>query len=217
MMKRYGISGFLIVFIVSIVFLTYGVVYSQQPAQPPKPVQPIKPIPPGQPGQPVPPAQQAKPSAPQSALPVNAPNQPGSVNAPGISNASGAVKKVEDEVYVYNPKNRRDPFLSVITARLEKKKEEDRRKKNRPLERYDLGEIKLLAVVKGDKNKSYALIKLPDNKFYNIKIGTTLGVNNGKVKRIDDDKIVVTESVLDVRGNAETRDITLKLRKEEEE
>jgi len=80
-------------------------------------------------------------------------------------------KKVEKEEYLYDAKGRRDPFLPLITL---VKQKPAKKKGAKPIESFDLEEIKLLAIA-WDKNKYYALIMLPDRKTFTITEGMTLG------------------------------------------
>jgi type IV pilus assembly protein PilP len=137
-------------------------------------------------------------------------------SAPSSSTAPAAVKsegpKVEREIYVYDPKGRRDPFMSlaqVSRARAERKKGAS------PMENFDVDEIKLIAIA-SDSQQYYALITLPDNKSYTIRKGMTLGLYNGKVAEITKDSVLIKEQVKDYRGQTKTKDTILKLRKEEE-
>src|ERR1039457_4700866 len=91
-----------------------------------------------------PPAQ--KPKAPAPAVQAPLPEEP----------------KVEKEVYSYEAKGRRDPFLSLI---VDIKEKPQHKKKANPVENFDVDEIKLIAIV-WDKNNSYAMITLPDGKSY---------------------------------------------------
>jgi len=121
--------------------------------------------------------------------------------------------KVEKEIYVYDPKGRRDPFMTLIQA---SKPKVQRKKGSGPMESFDVDEIKLSAIA-WDSQQYYALITLPDNKSYTIRKGMTLGLNNGKVAEITKDSVLISEQVKDYRGQAKTKDTTLRLRKEEEE
>ena len=121
--------------------------------------------------------------------------------------------KVENEVYVYDPKGRRDPFLSLVQVA---KAKVQRKPGASPIENYDVDDIKLIAIA-SDSKQYYALITLPDKKSYTIRKGMTLGLNNGKVKEITKDSVFIQEQVKDYKGQNKTKDTTLKLRKEGEE
>jgi type IV pilus assembly protein PilP len=122
-------------------------------------------------------------------------------------------KKVEKEVYNYDAKDRRDPFISLVAVAKEKPV---RTKKANPVENYDVDEIKISAIV-WDSRQYYALITLPDGKSYTITKGVTLGIYGGKVADISKDMVLIREQVKDYRGQSKTKDTTLRLRKEEVE
>lgn len=127
--------------------------------------------------------------------------------------ATPAVKAVPTpEVYNYDAKGRRDPFTSLIKIAKERQR---RKKSSNPMENFDVSEMKLTAIVWGG-NGHYALITLPDNKSYTIREGMTLGLYGGKVEKITRDSVLVREHIKDYRGRLETKDTTLRLRKEGE-
>ncbi len=120
--------------------------------------------------------------------------------------------KVEKEIYVYDPKGRRDPFMSLVQV---SKPKAQRKKGASPIENFDVDEIKLIAIA-WDSNQYYALITMPDAKSYTIRKGMTLGLNNGKVIDITKDSVFIQEQVKDYKGQTKSKDTILKLRKEEE-
>jgi type IV pilus assembly protein PilP len=122
-------------------------------------------------------------------------------------------QKEDANVYTYESKGRRDPFMSLITATKEKMQ---RKKRANPIENFDVDEIRLIAIV-WDKQGSYAMITLPDGKSYTIRKGITLGLYGGKVEDITKDSVLIREQVKDYRGQLKTKDTQLKLRKEGEE
>lgn len=150
--------------------------------------------------------QPAAPKKPEAAKPIPA-------AAPQQAVVQPAEIKAEKEVYVYEPKDRRDPFSSLIEV-----KQAGTRKALKgapPIESFDVDEIKLIAIA-WDRQQSYAMITLPDNKSYTIRKGMTLGIYGGKVSEITPDSVIITEKVKDYRGQIKIKDTILKLRKEEE-
>jgi Tfp pilus assembly protein PilP len=119
-------------------------------------------------------------------------------------------EKVEQEVYVYDAKGRRDPFMSLVVVA---KQRPNVKKKANPIENYDVSEITLSAIV-WDKQHHYALITLPDKKSYTIRKGMTLGLYGGKVFDITRDSVLIREQIKDYRGRLKTKDTLLKLRNE---
>ncbi len=112
----------------------------------------------------------------------------------------------------YNPQGRRDPFLSLVKI---VKKTPLKRKDAPPIESFSVEEIKLLAIA-SDKDESYALVLLPNQKTYTIKKGMLLGLEGGKVEEISEEKVVIREIVKDYRGNLKPKDTVLKLHKGED-
>ncbi len=155
-----------------------------------------KPAPPKQQGQ------KARPAVPQSS--------PESVTAPVEK------KPVAPEGYTYEPKGRRDPFLSIIEASKREKEAEKKKKGLKPSEAYDVRDIKVIAIAK-DRKRYYAMIQLPDKKYFTIREGMTLGMYGGKVISINDNGVTVREFVKNYKGEIQPRDTILKLRKEEGE
>ena len=134
-----------------------------------------------------------------------------------VSPASATVQKeepkVEKEIYVYDPKGRRDPFKSLVQVT---KSKAQRKKGASPIENFDVDEIKLIAIA-WDSKQYYALITMPDKKSYTIRKGMTLGLNNGKVIDITSDSVLIREQIKDYKGQSKSKDTILKLRKEGEE
>jgi Tfp pilus assembly protein PilP len=131
-------------------------------------------------------------------------------------NETKAIKKVP---YTYKSGERRDPFLSIIEAtraQREAKKKGTKGQQQQPLENYNLTQIRLIAIV-WNKNVSIAQVGLPDNKFYTIKLGTSVGIHGGKVHEIKENAIVIREYKPDFKGILKAEDTVLSLRKEEGE
>ena len=137
--------------------------------------------------------------------PVAQPAQPAASQAPVPQE-----EKIEKLSYDYDPKGRRDPFQSLVDVAKAKPK---RSAGKRPIENFDVDEIRLSAIV-WDQKEYYALITLPDSKSYTIKRGMTLGLYGGKVVEITKDSVLIREQVKDYRGQLKTKDTLLKLRKE---
>ena len=120
------------------------------------------------------------------------------------------VKKAAQEIYTYDSRGKRDPFLSLVMML---KQKPERQKGANPFESYSVDEINLLAIA-WDDQKYYALIMLPDKKSYTITEGMKLGLYGGKVQKITKDMVIIRENVKDYRGEIKPRDSILKLQKE---
>ncbi|MDA8156380.1 MAG: pilus assembly protein PilP [Actinomycetota bacterium] len=131
--------------------------------------------------------------------------------APGVANS--APVKPEEETFEYNADGRRDPFLSLIYVQKQAQANK-KRKIAIPLEEYDLSDFQLEAVV--ISGNRYAMVKLPNGKYYDLRIGTVAGVNGGRVVRISRNSVTIVESIPDFKGVKHNNAVTLRLRKEEE-
>lgn len=150
------------------------------------------------------------------------PKAPVASQAPVLANApsagvarTAAMLEIKREVTLYNSANIRDPFLSIVKA-AKQARESKRQDAGAPLESYDLRQIeKGLVAIIWDKAKSYALVGLPDGKFYTLREGMKLGIHGGTVYRISKDRIIVREMLQDFRGELKPQDTIIMLHKEE--
>ncbi len=124
------------------------------------------------------------------------------------------IKKIlfEEEKYKFKIENKPDPFKPFI---YEIKISKKHKKFRSPLEQLDLSEIKLTGIFE-IKNQRIALVEDSRGKGYFIKVGTPIGLNEGVVKKINKDSIVIEEKVIDFAGRIVTREVILKLRPAEE-
>jgi type IV pilus assembly protein PilP len=132
------------------------------------------------------------------------------------------VVKVEPPPMVsfsYNPHGRPNPFRPLVVERKEKippgKKAEAAGKKERrvpgtPLERLDLAEVKLVAVV-WDIPKPRAMVEDKAGKGYILSVGTRIGKNHGQVSKITPEGVVVSEKTEAQDGKIRTREVPLRL------
>jgi type IV pilus assembly protein PilP len=108
--------------------------------------------------------------------------------------------------YRYDPAGKPDPFRSYI-------KELNRLKHvsaATPLERFDLSQISVSAVIWGNK-RPRALIHDPSGKGYIVSVGTPVGKNDGRIIKITDGRVLVKETYVDFEGQATTKDVELRL------
>lgn len=116
-------------------------------------------------------------------------------------NASAATNS-----FVYDPTGKRDPFMPFDLAPV---KPGDENKT--PLERYNLGELKLTAVLKGFSDPS-AIVENSAGKGFTVKIGTKIGPNGAEIIDILPDKLLILETEVDFTGNKKSRTIEMRLR-----
>lgn len=151
------------------------------------------------------PEKKAQPAAP-AAAPQKVPKE--------AAQPAPEEKKSDIEFYAYESKGRRDPFVSIIEASKKDRETEKKKRALKPYESYDVMDIRVIALAR-DHNKYYAMIQLPDKKYFTVREGMTLGLYGGKVVRIDAEGVVVREHIKDYRGEIQPRDTILKLHKEE--
>ena len=114
-----------------------------------------------------------------------------------------------EAAYFYDPTNKIDPFKSFIVIRRELEEKEQGKPKTY-LETLDISQVTISAIVLGNKG-NWALVRDSKGDGHVIKVGTLIGRKNGRVKRILEKEVVVTESYKDIRGREKIKDISIKL------
>ena len=112
--------------------------------------------------------------------------------------------KAETETYAYDARGRRDPFLSIIEASKMEKEAGKKKKGAIPTESYDVADIKVIAIA-SDSKRYYAMLQLPDKKFFTVREDMTIGLFGGKVIKIDSTGVVVRELVKNFRAKLSRR------------
>jgi type IV pilus assembly protein PilP len=122
--------------------------------------------------------------------------------------------KEEKKEEVTSDIKKKNPFKPFLTNVKEKKAVVP----TTPLQKYELDQLKLVAVVWG-VNGSVAMVEAPDGKGYSVKRGDLIGRRGGRVKRIEKNMVVVEERFTEATGEGITSEFTIKLPlpKEEEE
>lgn len=109
---------------------------------------------------------------------------------------------------------KRDPFRPFT---LNGRSASTRRRENlSPLERYELGQLKLVGVI-WDVKEPNAMLEDAAGLGYRVKVGTPIGSNEGKVKTILQDGIVVEEFQVDLSGAKNKREVKIRLSPEKAE
>jgi len=121
--------------------------------------------------------------------------------------------------YSYNPQGKPNPFQPLVVERKEKPAtpaaKVEAAKKERgglgtPLERLELDELKLVAVV-WDIPKPRAMVEDKGGKGYILSVGTRIGKNHGQVSKITPEGLVVSERTEAPDGKMKTRERPLRL------
>jgi Tfp pilus assembly protein PilP len=101
----------------------------------------------------------------------------------------------------------RDPFRPMtLRAKVNRRARENLS----PLERFDLGQLKIVGIV-WDIKEPRAMIEDTAGLGYVVKVGTPIGSNEGTVKAIRRDQIVVEENYEDAYGSRKKRDVSMRL------
>jgi len=149
-----------------------------------------------------------EPAAPQPVVKRQAPRPEAKAPAPPAAEAQAQVKKAEQGA-LYDPRGKRDPFVSFI-------KVEDRRKSAidiaslPPLQRYELGELKFVGVI-WTKKGARGLVEDAEGKGYSVTVGTRIGRSGGVVSRITGKEILVREEFIGNRGEKVVRESGIQL------
>lgn len=163
------------------------------------------------------PAAKQETASPQATAPVmNAP-KPQAPETKTVSTGSSDLVKASLQISsTYDPKGRFDPFEPLFkeqTAQANTSgKTHKKRKPQTPLERIALSQLKLTAIIRAP-NGNCAMVEDATGKGYVVKKGTYIGLNSGRVTKIDKDRIVVEEEIENVMGALTLRNAELKLQK----
>lgn len=112
-------------------------------------------------------------------------------------------------VSFYNPAGKRDPFVPFLKVR--EKEAGPAITSLPPLQRYELGEFRLVGIIWGLKAPR-ALVEDSMGKGYSVTVGTKIGRSGGVVTRITEKEMVVREEFRDYTGSKVKRDTSLKLK-----
>ncbi|MFC1532362.1 pilus assembly protein PilP [Thermodesulfobacteriota bacterium] len=114
----------------------------------------------------------------------------------------------KEQVFLYDPTGKTDPFQSFIVVREEKAKKE-KRKPRTELEALELSQLGLVLIVVSPKGR-WAMVKDSKDKGYVIKEGTPIGTNGGIVYKIKPGEVIIREEFKDFRGRTKHREIAKK-------
>jgi type IV pilus assembly protein PilP len=120
------------------------------------------------------------------------------------------------DTYTYDPKGRPDPFKPLVVEKPEtppskpKQALEAVSEGATPLERMDLAQMKLVAII-WNVSVPKGMVEDGTGKGYILSIGTPIGKNQGKITQITPQGVVVSERYEVSSGKFRTREVTLKL------
>jgi type IV pilus assembly protein PilP len=102
--------------------------------------------------------------------------------------------------FVYEAKNRRDPFTppedqsEAAVAVLDNGIRPDPNRRKEELEQYDLDSLRMVGTLEQDE-QTWGLIKTKDGTIHRVSPGNHMGLNDGKITRVSEDKIELIELV----------------------
>jgi type IV pilus assembly protein PilP len=103
---------------------------------------------------------------------------------------------------------RRDPFRPIT---LNVRAVGTRRRENlSPLERFEIGQLKLVGVVWNVKEPT-ALVEDNSGLGYMVKVGTPIGSNDGRIREVRRDSLIVDEFFVDLYGAKKRREVSMRL------
>ena len=130
---------------------------------------------------------------------------PRAAAAPALQAGEGTAP-VTEIAFRYDPTDKRDPFQSYV------RENAGNDEFATPLERYDVSQLTVTAIVWGTGEGPRALIRDPAGKGYIVSPGMVVGKNKGRITAIEDNTIKVKETYVDALGRAATKSVELRLR-----
>lgn len=113
------------------------------------------------------------------------------------------------EPFLYEPNDRRDPFLPLLAARDAAALagagagvggiKPDLNRPKEPLEEFPLDSVRMVGTIT-QKKQAFALIKAPDNVVHRVTVGDHIGQNFGKITAISETEVVLMEIIPDGLG-----------------
>jgi Tfp pilus assembly protein PilP len=122
--------------------------------------------------------------------------------------------KTDEEPYLYNASNRRDPFIPLIAATPPAVVQSEDRVDCPPLQEFELASLKLTAIIWGDLGRK-AMLKAPNGRGYSVTEEMLIGRNCGRVRRIESNAVVIEETRRDSQGKVLKEEVVLRLREQE--
>jgi type IV pilus assembly protein PilP len=149
-------------------------------------------------------------SSPQGAPPPPAPVAPPPVAAAEPA-AEQAKKRAEPE-WSYSSVGKRDPFRSFLSE-IERGQGSLTTRCATPLGRFELEQLKLVAVVTGLEDP-VAMVEAPTGVGYSVRRGACIGKNGGVVGAVRSGELVVSEWAVRADGTRDRTQTVLRLPKE---
>lgn len=121
-----------------------------------------------------------------------------------------AEQKKPESVALYDSRGKRDPFVSFVREAPELRAKD--LSALPPLQRYELGELKVVGIL-WTKKGPRALLEDAEGKGYSVTAGTRVGRSGGVVSRITEKEVFVREEYVGARGEKVVRENAMHLTK----
>jgi len=107
------------------------------------------------------------------------------------------------EAYAYVAENRRDPFVTAPESQRPGTGDAsalrpDLNRNKEPLEEFPIDALRLVGVV--TFGKTYAMVKAPDGVVHRVTIGDHMGQNYGRINKVSEAEVSLTEIIPDGFG-----------------
>jgi type IV pilus assembly protein PilP len=154
----------------------------------------------------------------QTPAPAPAPPQPIKVAVaqpkPVQKQASSALRLPPPAVNQFDFSNKKDPFKPFVAVKVEPKNTPEARKKTLrnalPIHSFDVSQFKLIGIITGGR-ENQAMVTDPGGKGYVLKVGMTIGKNEGKVISVSSNGVDILEQFKDDNGRVRKENIKLTL------
>jgi type IV pilus assembly protein PilP len=147
--------------------------------------------------------------------PVVAPSQVVKQQAKPVQKpVSSSLKLSPPPLNQFDFSNKKDPFKPFIVAKAAPDASpESERKALRdalPIHSFDVGQFKLIGIVTGGKENK-AMVTDPNGKGYVLRVGMTIGKNDGRITAISTSGVSVVEQFKDDNGRVRKENIRITL------
>ena len=136
-------------------------------------------------------------------------NTPTAQPKPVQKPVSTALKLSPPSVNQFDFSNKKDPFKPFVIVNAPPSGRKVQRDAL-PIHNFDVGQFKLIGIVTGGKENK-AMVTDPNGKGYVLKIGMTIGKNEGRITAITNSGVNVMEQFKDDNGRVRKENIRLTL------
>jgi type IV pilus assembly protein PilP len=147
-----------------------------------------------------------------SKKPVRPAAQAPAAPAPAAAARPGEPQKAEQGEWSYSSVGKRDPFRSFLQE-IERGQASLGTRCGTPLGRFELEQLKLVAVVTGLEDP-VAMVEAPSGVGYSVRRGACIGKNGGVVAAVRSGEVVVSEWAVRADGTRDRTQTVLRLPKE---